>query len=195
MYRVQAETGEVFRLYRQTIEDFSLYPGRELSQPELEKLRESAGQMSAKMRAVRIIYASGVSKTELKRRLEQKGEDPEQAGQAVQWLTEMGLLDDRKTAAQIVERCIARGYGINRARQALYEKKIPQRYWEEVLSDYPDQQEKIIAFLQSRLSVNPDGKERKRAVDALMRRGYKWSEIRGAMAAMRIEECGEDYDG
>ena len=110
-------------------------------------------------------------------------------------LEEMGLLDDRKTAAQIVERCIARGYGINRARQALYEKKIPQRYWEEVLSDYPDQQEKIIAFLQSRLSVNPDGKERKRAVDALMRRGYKWSEIRGAMAAMRIEECGEDYDG
>ena len=76
-------------------------------------------------------------------------------------LEEMGLLDDRKTAAQIVERCIARGYGINRARQALYEKKIPQRYWEEVLSDYPDQQEKIIAFLQSRLSVNPDGKERK----------------------------------
>ncbi len=121
--------GTVLRLYRQTIEDFSLYPGLELTQERMDALLESAGAYSAKMRAVRIVSASSVSAKTLKRRLIDKGEDPGQAQAAVSWMEELHLVDDRQTAAQIVSGCIAKGYGVRRARQVLYEKQIPKDIW------------------------------------------------------------------
>ena len=39
-YRVQFEDGTIMRLYRQTVEDFGLYTGMELTDDELEKLCE-----------------------------------------------------------------------------------------------------------------------------------------------------------
>ena len=61
-YYVQFEDGTSMRLYRQTVEDFCLYTGKEMTDEELDSLREAAGKMSAKMRAVRIVSASSVSK-------------------------------------------------------------------------------------------------------------------------------------
>ena len=148
-HAVRFAEGNVLRLYRQTIEDFGIFPGKEISEEEYEQLLSSAGKMSAKMRAVRIVSASNVSKRDLQRRLIQKGEDPEQAKEAVAWMSEMNLLDDRKTAELIVQSCISKGYGPARAKQALYEKQIPKDIWEEVLADYPDQTEKILSFLHS----------------------------------------------
>lgn len=182
------------RLYRQTMEDFGLYAGKELTDEEMKNLRKSAGEMSAKMRAVRIVSASSVSKRDLERRLIQKGENPNQAKAAVEWMSELSLLDDRKTAEQVVSRCISRGYGLPRAKQALYEKRIPKELWEEVLADYPEQTDKIKEFLQSRLGNNPSDRDVKRAVDALLRRGHNYGEIRKALEQLTVdmEEFPED---
>lgn len=166
------------RLYRQTVEDFCLYAGLELDEEQLENLRTAAGQMSAKMRAVRIVSVSSVSKKDLQSRLIAKGEDPQQAREAVQWMADLDLIDDHKTAQQIVERCINKGYGLARAKQALFEKKIPKEYWEEALEDYPPLYDKITEYLQSHLHADADQKEIKRAIDALIRRGHSYSNIR-----------------
>ena len=191
-YTLRFEDGTSLRLYRQTVEDFGLYAGMELDEGELIRLRQSAGEMSAKMRAVRIVSASSVSKSDLQHRLIQKGEDPKQAAHAVEWMAELNLLDDRQTAAQVVSRCVSKGYGLQRAKQALYEKRIPREYWEEALEDYPDQTEKIVAFLRSRLSS--DGSERavKRAVDALLRRGHSYSDVRQALRQLEQEDFLEE---
>ena len=175
------------RLYRQTVEDFGLYVGMELTNEELSNLRQAAGEMSAKMRAVRIVAASSVSKRDLEHRLVQKGENPEQAKAAVAWMSEMSLVDDRKTAEQVVARCISKGYGCARAKQALYEKRIPKEYWEEVLADYPDQIDKVMDFLESRLGDEPSDKDVKRAVDSLLRRGHSYATIRHAMREMAMD--------
>lgn len=190
-YLVRFENGTTMRLYRQTVEDHGLYAGLELSQEQMAALRQDAGAMSAKMRAVRIVAASSVSKQDLRERLVRKGESPEQAGEAVEWMAELNLVDDRQTAAQIVGHCAAKGYGISRAKQALYEKKIPREFWEEALADYPDQQDHILAFLQNRLDPDSDRKEVKRAVDALLRRGHSYYEIRKALEQMTLDA--EDF--
>ena len=179
--------GSAMRLYRQTVEDFGLYSGLELSQEEHEKLKSAAGKMSAKMRAVRIVAASSVSERDLRQRLIQKGEDPEHAKTAVQWMSDMQLADDRKTAEQVVSRCISKGYGIARAKQALYEKQIPKQYWQEVLADYPDQADAIISFLKERLHSGADAREVKRTVDALIRRGHSYSQIRRGLDQLSLE--------
>ena len=182
------------RLYRQTLEDFGLYSGKELTEQEMKDLRKAAGEMSAKMRAVRIVSASNVSKRDLEYRLVQKGEDPKQAKQAVEWMSELNLLDDARTAEQIVHKCIHKGYGLSRAKQALYEKRIPKEFWEDALADYPDQTDKILEFLRSRLKNGFDEKEVRRATDALLRRGHSYQEIRRAMQQLDFDDdFREDY--
>ena len=184
---LQLEDGTQMRLYRQTVEDFGLYPGKELTEQELASLRTAAGAMSAKMRAVRIVSASSVSRRDLQERLVRKGETPEDATHAVLWLEELHLLDDRNTAEQVVHSCISRGYGLARAKQALYEKRIPRELWEDALADYPDQQEAIEAFLRSRLGPNAQERDVKRAVDALLRRGHSYRSIREGLARLALD--------
>lgn len=181
------EDGTVMRLYRQTVEDFGLYPGKELSCEDMKNLKEAAGAMSAKMRAVRIVSASSVSKKDLERRLIQKGEDPTQAKNAVEWMSDLDLLDDRKTAQQVVSRCISKGYGLQRAKQALFEKRIPKEYWQEALEDYPDQTEYIVAFLESRLQDANDPKQLRKVIDALIRRGHSYGNIRRALDQLPVD--------
>ena len=181
------EGGKRMALYRQTVEDFGLYEGMELSVEEFLRIEEANGAISAKMRAVRIVAASSVSKKDLQQRLVQKGEDPTQAAQAVAWMEEMKLVDDGETARQIVSRCAARGYGLSRAKQALYEKKVPKQYWNAALADYPDQTEHILAFLRAKLDDDSDDREVKKAIDALLRRGHSYTEIRAALQRMALD--------
>ncbi|MDO5546464.1 MAG: RecX family transcriptional regulator [Eubacteriales bacterium] len=186
-YWVTFSDGSRLGLYRQTVEDFGLYPGKELDEQEFARLGTEAGKMSAKMRAVRIVSASSVSKRDLEQRLVRKGEDPEQAKAAVAWMEDLNLVDDRATAEQVVRSCIAKGYGLQRAKQALYEKQIPKAYWDEALEDYPDQSEKIQDFLRSRLDADSDEKQKKRAIDALIRRGHSYGVIKKALEALSYE--------
>ncbi len=182
------DDGSVMRLYRQTVEDFGLYSGLEFSEEQMASLRKAAGQMSAKMRAVRIVSASSVSKQDLRQRLVHKGEDPQQAEEAVRWMEDLNLLDDRKTAEQIVHRCVSKGYGLARAKQALYEKRIPKEYWEQVLTDYPQQEDAILAFLKSHLTDPGDPKQVRKVTDGLMRRGHSYTNIRRALEQMAVDE-------
>lgn len=190
-YWVTFDDGSKMGLYRQTVEDFALYSGKELDEQEAEALRTAAGQMSAKMRAVRIVSAASVSRRDLEARLVRKGEDPQQAKEAVAWMEDLHLVDDRATAEQVVSSCISKGYGLMRAKQALYEKRIPKEYWDEALADYPDQTEKITAFLKSRLDADSDEKQIRRAVDALIRRGHSYGTIRRALNALSFDT--EDF--
>ena len=190
-YWVTFDDGSKMGLYRQTVEDFALYSGKELDEQEAEALRTAAGQMSAKMRAVRIVSAASVSRRDLEARLVRKGEDPQQAKEAVAWMEDLHLVDDRATAEQVVSSCISKGYGLMRAKQALYEKRIPKEYWDEALADYPDQTEKITAFLKSRLVADSDEKQVRRAVDALIRRGHNYGTIRRALDALSFDT--EDF--
>ena len=194
-YWVTFEDGTRLGLYRQTVEDFGLYIGKELTEEENEKLLTAAGKMSAKMRAVRIVSASSVSKRDLEERLVRKGEDPGQAREAVQWMEDLHLVDDRNTAEQIVHSCISKGYGLQRAKQALYEKRIPKQYWDEALEDYPDQSEKIERFLRSRLDADSDQKQIKKAIDALIRRGHSYGVIRRVLQSLSFDsdEYIEDF--
>ena len=194
-YWVTFDNGEKMPLYRQTVEDFGLYTGMELTEGEWESLKTAAGKMSAKMRAVRIVSASSISRRDLEERLVRKGEDPDQAREAVQWMEDLHLVNDRNTAEQVVHSCISKGYGLARAKQALYEKRIPKEYWEEALTDYPDQMDKILSFLRSRLNDESDDKQVKRAIDALLRRGHSYGAVREGLNRLKMdaEDFLEDY--
>ncbi len=87
----------------------------------------------------------------------------------------------------MVHACIRKGYGRSRAKQVLYEKRIPRELWEEALEDYPDQSDKIESFLRSRLGEGAEPRDVKRAVDALLRRGHSYSRIREALNSLSLD--------
>ena len=182
-YTVTLDVGRRLRLEQSTVGEFALYPGRELTAEELDQIRAANQRASAKARAVRIISATNVSKKDLERRLVQKGETPELASEAVQWLTELNLLDDLETARQLAQSAARKGYGAARIRQILYQKGIDRQLWDEAMEELPEPDDAIDRFLQSRFKgEKPDERETKRAVDALLRRGHRWADIRSAMA-------------
>ena len=187
--RVRFDNGESLLILPAAIAELGLYAGMELPDAAMDSIKETCGAASARERAVRIVSAASVTKTELQRRLVQKGETEEHAEEAVAWLSELHLLDDRQTAAQIVRSGAARGYGAARIRQMLYEKRVPKELWAEALEQLPPQDDAIDLFLQRRFrGKTPDRTEIKRATDALLRRGHSWEDIRRALSRYASEE-------
>ena len=168
--------------------DFGLYSGMELTEEDYQALLAAAGKASAKARAVRIVAAAGVSEKELQKRLVRKGEEAADAQEAVGWLKELHLL-----AASAA----AKGYGKSRIKNILFEKGIPQELWEEALAELPEMDDAIDRFLLRRWQgKDPDEKEVKRTVDALIRRGHSWRDIQSGLRRYRVglelEEITED---
>ena len=187
--RVRFDNGESLMILPAAIAELGLYAGMELPDAAMDSIKETCGAASAKERAVRIVSAASVTKKELQRRLVQKGETEEHAEEAVAWLSELHLLDDRQTAAQIVRSGASRGYGAARIRQMLYEKRVPKELWDEALEQLPPQDDAIDLFLQRRFrGKTPDRAEIKRATDALLRRGHSWEDIRRALSRYASEE-------
>lgn len=187
--RLRFSDGKTLMVFPAVIAELGLYAGMELPDAAMESILETCGEASARERAVRIISASAVSKRDLQNRLVQKGESEEHAKQAVQWLDELHLLDDRQVAEQVVRNGAAKGYGAARIRQMLYEKRVPRELWDEALSALPPLDDAIDEFLRRRFrGKTPDRAECKRASDALLRRGHKWSDIRRALERYAPDE-------
>ena len=180
-YRVSFSGGETMKLSPALIADHGLYTGRELDESEMEALLRDVKRAEAKQRAVNIISAATVTGRDLADRLRRKGASDADADEAVQWLTELNLLDDAKTARQIVERGVRRGYGERRIKQMLFEKKVPREHWDDALSAVPDPEGPIDDYLRANPFDAGDPKQRKRELDALIRRGFDWIDIKSGL--------------
>lgn len=177
------DDGTKMRMQASVVMDYGLYAGLELDEARLEEISAAARKASAKARAVRIVSATASTQAALERKLIQKGENPEDARQAVQWLQELNLLDDGQVARQLVLSAVRKGYGPARIKQILFEKQVPRQYWDDALALIPDQSGDIDTFLRKRFGgVLPEKKEIDRAVQALLRRGHSWGDIRGALS-------------
>lgn len=187
--RVRFDDGTSLLVPVSVVTELRLRVGLELSEAALQSLRDSCALASAKERAVRIVSASAVSQRELEHRLVRKGESEEHAQEAVKWLSDLRLLDDRQVAEQVVRSGAAKGYGAARIRQMLFEKRVPRELWDEALAALPTQDDAIDEFLRRRFrGKTPDRAECKRATDALLRRGHSWSDIRRALERYAPDE-------
>ena len=135
----------------------------------------------AKARALRILERRDVSRKELTDKLTAKGESPEDAAAVADWLEDLGVITDARYAGMVVRHYAAKGYGKSRIQNELYRHGIGKELWEEALEQYPEQEETIDRLLRARQKhPDPDRAEIKKATDALLRRGFSWSEINAA---------------
>ena len=180
------EDGSIYKTQPYVAADFGLAPGCELDEARFSALKAAMGAASAKDRAVRIVASTAISEKELRRRLEQKGEDAADSRDAVDWLKELSLLDDRRTAELLVQSAVNKGYGAARIKNILFEKGIPKEYWDDAMADLPKMDDAIDNYLARHLSGRePDEKLIKKTVDALLRRGHSWKDIQEGLRRFR----------
>lgn len=176
------EDGIFLRVTEEEILRFRLREGQELDEDTLAALKKSADASRTKVTAANMIAARPLSKKELQKRLVQKGSDAEHAEAAVEWLQDLGAVNDAAYASSLVRHYSSRGYGKMRIREELHRRGVPKELWEEALEELPDSGETLDALIQKKSRGDlSDPKERKRLCDALLRRGFSWSEVRAAL--------------
>lgn len=187
---VYPEEGDPLRITRDELLRFGLYQGMDLSPELVVQLQQAGARSESRARAARMASSRMLSKKELTERLEKKGVAPETADETAEWLETLGAVDDVAYAGVIV-RHYGGSYGEKRVRQELQRRGIPRELWDEALEQLPDSAETIDRILQAKLRGKTlDGAALKKLSDALLRRGFSWSDIRPALNRLggEIEE-------
>lgn len=184
------EEGDSLRITGHELLQFGLYPGMDLS-PQLVVQLQAAGQRSeSRVKAARLASGRMLSRKELTDKLSRKGIDPDTAEETADWLESLGAVDDVAYAGVIARHYAASGYGPGRVRQELQKRGVSRELWDDALSQLPDSADAIDRFLQKKLSGRtPDRATLKKLSDALLRRGFSWSDIRPA-----LNRLGEEID-
>jgi regulatory protein len=184
------EDGALLRLTENEVLLHQLCAGKDLSPEEFRALENLSRLTGTKHRAAQIISRTLVSRAELVDRLRQKGERPEDCEAAAQWLEELGLLDDERTAATVVRHYAQKGYGRKKIESELFRRKLPRTLWAQALSELGAGAEELDRLVERRLRGRfPDEKELKRLQGYLLRRGYGWQQVKEA-----LERCGARSD-
>ncbi len=190
-FLVKLEDGSILRVTEEEILRFALRPGMDLDGEALEALRASAKTSSARAAAANIIGTRALSKKELTRRLVKKGNEEADAQAAADWLEDIGAVNDAGYAAALVRHYGGKGYGPARVREELRRRGIDRELWDEAMEEMPEAADILDQLIQKKCRGElSDPKEKKRVSDALMRRGFGWSEVRAAMG--RYVEMFED---
>lgn len=155
--------------------------GMDFDEEAYNELVSASGLAMAKARALRIINARPMSREELRKRLIEKGETPENAEACADWLCRMGLINDAEYAGSVVRHYAAKGYGSARIKQELRHHGVPREIWDEAMLQMPEQDAYLERFIRSRLSEPGDRAQVKKVSDALFRRGYSWEQIKHAL--------------
>ena len=184
------EEGDPLRITGHELLQFGLYPGMDLS-PQLVVQLQAAGQRSeSRVKAAQLASGRMMSRKELTDKLSRKGIDPDTAEETAGWLESLGAVDDAAYAGVIARHYAASGYGPGRVRQELQKRGVSRELWDDALSQLPDSADAIDRFLQKKLSGRtPDRAMLKKLSDALLRRGFSWSDIRPA-----LNRLGEEID-
>ena len=134
----------------------------------------------------RLLAYAPCSGRDLRRKLMERGYNAEAAGEAIRFLTKKGYLDE---AAQCTQYALSlRGrYGARRIRAYLAHHGYAAEAIAEAVAQIPeeDTREALSRYIEKRYTPFPvEPNERRKAVSALLRRGYTTSEIFQAIREM-----------
>jgi len=183
------EGGKTLRLGEGVVIDFALYQGKDLEEDLLADLEQAAFGAGLREKAVSLLTGRLLSAGTLREKLLAKGGSEAQVEDIIRWAEDIGLLNDEEYAKALARHYQAKGYGIYKIKDELYRRQVPREYWEEALAQLEAPDEIIDRFLAKKLTDPEDRKQVKKASDALVRRGFTWSQVSSG-----IERFRRDFD-
>ena len=157
----------------------------DITQPQLEELIAMSAEYRARNKALYLLSHRDHSSRELRDKLK-KDCDADAAGQAVDRMRELGLVNDDAYAQKLANELFTRKkYGAKRVEYELISKGIDRETARVICAELEtDPQEAIREILERRYKNLSDPKEQKRAAAALQRYGYNYEDIRNAMSEL-----------
>ncbi len=186
-FKIILEDGEEIRSTLSAIADCRLYSGKDLDAEALEEVRRCSMQALSREQALQMVSRRQMSCKEMHDKLIMKGADEETAQYCTHWLKERGFLNDESYSKAIVRHYAAKGYGRARIKGELIKRGIGRELLETALEEMPQQDEKIIKYISSRLKNRTDRDEIRKLSAALYRRGYSFDEINRAFESLDAE--------
>lgn len=182
---IRTECGRYIPAY---IDDaYKLSAGDELTEREAEELERRYAAYSARKSAARSLAKRNMSHSELSKKLRERGFSEDASEKTAAWFEERGLIDDESYAAMLMREYSRRGYGIMRIREELRRRGISKEISENLLEEYEGGESEIIKLIEKKLGGRaPDADEKRKLIAFLSRRGFKFDEIRSAMAEMQF---------
>lgn len=167
--------------------------GSQIDDEQLKELIESSNTKRAKEKALWLISYRDHSKKELEEKVRNSC-DRDSAKKAVERLEELGLVNDEKFARNYAEQLLnVKHLSKKGAKYKLMEKGIDRDLADRILDEiYFDPQEHIRVIIHSKYKNLADEKTRRRAVAALQRKGYGWSDIKSVIDEYIEEEYYEE---
>lgn len=152
---------------------------------------EAARFDAAKFKAVTALSYTAHTARSLQRKLRQKGVAADAAQAAVDYVQQMGYIDDAGYARRYAEELFhSRRYGAVRVKQMLLQKGIDAQTAEQVIAECaPDAAEPIGEILRTQYDQVDfsDYKQKQKVMAALARRGYTFDDIGAAIRKFKEE--------
>lgn len=199
---VWLEDGSLLRVGEGDVVSFSLYAGMELSEEQLEGLKQAQEKAKLKNKALTLLAARPMSQRELERKLsaksprkgepqegeEQRQQRREMAQEVAQRMAQVGLVDDREYASTVVRHYSRKGYGPAKIRDELYRRGVPREFWNEAMEERDQGDDKLRALVEKKLrGAAPTREELKKVSAYLARRGFGWEEISRVLSQVEQE--------
>ena len=186
--------------YRATVDSDFWYSEKyrnykEINEEELTELIDTVSFRRAYNKGLYFLTRRPYGTKELIKKLCEKGHEKEASQKACERLMELGLLNDEEYARILANDLLERkSYSIKRIKQELAFRGISREIVENTVESLDNDPQKSIIMLVKKKYINKlnDEKGKKRTVDALMRLGYSYSDIKNALNTIS-EFDGEDF--
>lgn len=185
--------------YRATVDSDYWYSekyrnSKEINEEELTELLDAVSFRRAYNKGLDFLSRRPYGTKELIKKLCEKGHEKESAEKACERLTELGLLNDEEFARILASDLLERkNYSIKRIQQELSFRGINREIVENTVDSLDNDPQSSIIIIVKKKYMNKIGDEkgRRRTVDALVRLGYSYSDIKNALNTIDEEQ---DYD-
>ncbi len=186
--------------YRATVDSDYWYSEKyrnykEINEEELTELLNAVSFRRAYNKGLDFLSRRPYGTKELIKKLCEKGHEKEASQKVCERLIELGLLNDEEYARILANDLLERkSYSVKRIKQELAFRGIDREIIENTVDSLDNDPQKSIIMLVKKKYINKlnDEKGKKRTIDALMRLGYSYSDIKNALNTIS-EFDGEDF--
>ncbi len=185
--------------YRATVDSDYWYSEKfrnykDINEEELTELLDAVSFRRAYNKGLDLLSRRPYGTKELIKKLCEKGHEKESAEKACERLLELGLLNDEEYARVLASDLLERkNYSIKRIKQELTFRGINREIIENTVDLLDNDPVNRIIILVKKKYINKinDEKGRKKTVDALLRLGYSYSDIKSALNS--ISDFEDEY--
>lgn len=188
MIRIYIDNVYAFSMPEEQYLKMNLYERGELTQEEIETIRNEVNVKLAKQRAIKLLTARDRSEFEVKERLIKQGFDKEAADDAIMELKAMGYINDRLFAHKYVsDRLKLKPKSKKALAYELCQKGIESELITEVVNEY-ELDESSIAYRIARKKYGKydaaDPEVQRKIASFLSHRGFSYEIIREVITAL-----------